>query len=339
MSFPGVPGVPVPPPPPGSDLVGQAAKKAGEAAGGAIKQAGEQAASAVKGVGDQATALATQAASAAAPVVNAAMDAVGAVGDALSDVAGAAIGIADMLGARIPASLRCTTPPNLGFVPFDFNPEKITMSRNSKTSGGSKPTRPDAASLASGTHTSGTSGRYTQQVNASTIKLADVVMEGPFTKLRCDTLLTWMNPSTGLFAQLAGSNGNFSTFPAKLTFQWGPPMVGFMYDVTINQCSVTYERFSAAGIPIRAVVSLTMTEIPSILGSLPTNPTSGGLPGRRGYTVGHGETLQSIATEKYGVPGIWRRIAEVNKILDPTRVRPGTTIYLPNPDELTPSRS
>lgn len=336
MSFPGVP---LPPPPPGSDLMADAAKKASEQAGKGIEKAGQQAAGAISDVGNAANQVASQAASAAAPIVNAAMDAVGAVGDALSDVAGAAIGIADMLGARIPASLRCTTPPNLGFVPFDFNPKTITMSRNSKTSGGSKPTRPDAAALGSGTHTSGTSGRYTQQVNASQIVLAEVVFEGPFTKLRCDTLLTWMNPSTGLFAQLSGSGGNFSTFPAKLTFQWGPPMVGFMYDVVINQCKVQYERFSAAGIPIRAKIQLTMTEVPSLLGSLPTNPTSGGLPGRRGYTVGHGESLQSIATEKYGTPAIWRWIAEVNRIQDPTRVRPGTTIYLPNPDELTPSRS
>jgi nucleoid-associated protein YgaU len=43
--------------------------------------------------------------------------------------------------------------------------------------------------------------------------------------------------------------------------------------------------------------------------------------------------------EKYGTPGLWRRIAEVNRIQDPTRVRPGTTIYLPNPDELKASRS
>jgi len=305
---------------------------------GGLQKAGQQAASAIDGAAGAANALASQAANAAAPIVNAAADAIGSVGDALDAAAGAAIGIVSMLGARIPASLRCTTMPNIGFVPFDFNPETITMSRNSKTSGGMKPSRPDQTALSGGARTSGSSGQYTRQVNASTIKLADIILEGPFTKLRCDTLLTWMNPSTGLFAQLSGSQGNFSTFPATLTFQWGPPMVGFMYDVTISQCSVTYERFTAAGIPTRAKVSLTMIEVPSKLGSLPTNPTSGGLPGRRGHTVAQGESLQSIAMDKYGIPGLWRRIAEVNKIQDPTRVRPGTTIYLPNPDELTASR-
>jgi len=71
-----------------------------------------------------------------------------------------------------------------------------------------------------------------------------------------------------------------------------------------------------------------------MLGTLPMNPTSGGMPGRRSHTVGQGENLQSIAMANYGRPGLWRRIAEVNGITDPTRVRPGSTVYLPNEDEL-----
>ena len=254
--------------------------------------------------------------------------------DAAEAVAGAAMDVASMLGSRIPASLTCVTPPNIGFVPFDFNPEKITMSRTSTTSNMSKPQRPGATSLAGGTNTSGTSGSYLRNVRASKITLAEVVFEGPFTKLRCDTLLTWMNPSAGLFAQFAGV-GNFATSPALLTFLWGPPMVGFMYDVKLTGCTVVYERFTPAGIPIRAKIKLNMEEVPSKLGSLPTNPTSGGLSGRRGHTVADGESLQSIATSNYGTPALWRRIAEVNGIQNPSRLRPGTTIYLPNPDELT----
>jgi len=47
-----------------------------------------------------------------------------------------------------------------------------------------------------------------------------------------------------------------------------------------------------------------------------------------------GETLWSIAQSRYGNPGAWRRIAEVNRIDNPSRVRPGTTVYLPSADEL-----
>jgi nucleoid-associated protein YgaU len=127
----------------------------------------------------------------------------------------------------------------------------------------------------------------------------------------------------------------FSTQPAKLTFQWGPPMIGFMYECKITSCTVNYVRFSAIGIPLRAEVDLQLMETPTMWGSMPTNPTSGGLPGRRSHTVAHGESLQSIAMDKYGTPGLWRKIAEVNHIKDPARVRPGSTIYLPNPEELT----
>lgn len=268
------------------------------------------------------------------PVVGAVDDSIGAARDVVESVAGAAIGVASMLGSFIPASLTCVTPPNIGFVPFDFNPEKITMSRTSTTSGMTKPQRPGATGLATGTKTSGTSGSYLRNVKASKISLAEVVFEGPFTKLRCDTLLTWMNPSTGLFAMVGGL-GNFATAPAPLTFLWGPPMVGFMYDVKLTSCSVTYERFTPAGIPIRAKIKLEMEEVPSKLGSLPTNPTSGGLPGRRSHTVAHGESLQSISMTNYGTPALWRRIAEVNGIQNPSRVRPGTVVYLPNSDELT----
>jgi hypothetical protein len=250
---------------------------------------------------------------------------------------GVGIGVASVLGARIPASLRCTELPNIGFVPFDFNPEKISFSRTSTQGNIPRPERPSAGGLG-GARTSGGARQPTKKVTVSKISLSGVIFEGPFTKLRCDTLLTWMNPSSGMLAQIPALKMNFLTAPAKLTFQWGPPMVGFMYDVKLTQCKVDYVRFSAIGIPLRAEISMTMDEVPSLLGSLPTNPTSGGLPGRRRHTVASGESLQSIAKDSYGTPALWRRIAEVNGIQDPARVRPGTTIYLPNPDELAAGR-
>ena len=33
-------------------------------------------------------------------------------------------------------------------------------------------------------------------------------------------------------------------------------------------------------------------------------------------------------------PGAWRRVAAVNGVTDPSRIRPGQTVYLPNVDEL-----
>jgi hypothetical protein len=245
------------------------------------------------------------------------------VGASANIAAGAAIGAAAMAGARVPASLRCTTLPNIGFVYFDFNPTEITFTRN-----GVKATMPSPAR--------GGGSQVQQKVPPTTINFSDLVLEGMDTKLRCDTLLTWLNPDAGFLGQLlsAVTGQNLKTQPPELTFQWGPPMIGFMYNVTLASVKVTYDRFTSAGIPVRAKVGMTMNEVPSMLGTLPQNPTSGGLTGRRAHTVADGDSLQSIATTNYGNPGAWRRIAEVNGIRDPAKVRPGDTVYLPNPDEL-----
>ena len=248
----------------------------------------------------------------------------------LDAAVGIGVGVAAVMGARIPAMLRCTTPPNIGLVIFDFNPEKITMSRSSQQK--VKPTAPRTG-IGAVTGQSQSSGQPTTAVENSQIKISECTFNGPMTKFFCDQLLTWVQPTAG-FAALVGFKG-FSSQPATLTFQWGPPMIGFMYECKLKQVTVTYTRFSAIGIPLRAKVDLQLTETPTIWGSMPTNPTSGGLPGRRSHTVADGESLQSIATEKYGKPGLWRKIAEVNHIKDPARVRPGRTIYLPNPEELT----
>lgn len=237
--------------------------------------------------------------------------------------AGAAIGAASLAGARVPASLRCTTLPNIGFVYFDFNPKEISISRTAQ-----RRSMPSPAT--------GGAQQATQRSDPAKISISDVTFEGMDTKLRCDTLLTWTSPDAGFLGQLLSvvTGQNLKTQPPVLTFQWGPPMVGFMYSVVMQSVTVKYVRFTSAGIPVRAKVTLAFYEVPSLLGTLPQNPTSGGLVGRRAHTVGHGESLQSIATANYGNPNAWRRIAEVNGIQDPSRVRPGDTVYLPNPQEL-----
>jgi nucleoid-associated protein YgaU len=248
---------------------------------------------------------------------------IGMVAAGANVVAGAAIGAAALAGARVPASLRCTTLPNIGLVYFDFNPKELTLTRTAQL--GRIPSPP-----------AGGAQQPTQSVKGARIDIPELIFEGYDTKARCDTLLTWMSPDAGFLGQLlsAITGKNLKTQPPELTFQWGPPMIGFMYTVTLQSVKVTYTRFTSAGIPIRAKLGITMNEVPSLLGTLPQNPTSGGLIGRRSHTVGHGESLQSIATTNYGNPNAWRRIAEVNGIKDPTRVRPGQTVYLPNPEEL-----
>jgi nucleoid-associated protein YgaU len=60
-----------------------------------------------------------------------------------------------------------------------------------------------------------------------------------------------------------------------------------------------------------------------------TNPTSGGIAGRRTHIVAGAETLQSVAFGEYGDAALWRGLADLNGIDDPFRVRPGTSLLIP----------
>lgn len=247
---------------------------------------------------------------------------------------GVGIGVASLATGRVPASIRCLSP--IGLVLFDFNPEKLEIKRTANIT----------HQPSTGGSPSGASGSIAQQVKAPMISISNIVFEGALTKASCDQLLRWMNPAPvgGVLAAAPGGSEVAGvmrgttvsqTNPPTLTFQWGPPMIGFMYDVIINNCSISYTRFTPTGIPIRALVTLSMEQQPSELANLPTNPTSGGQPGRRTHVIKSGDTLQSIATAYYGRPAVWRRVAEVNRMTNPARLRPGRIVYLPNADELT----
>lgn len=49
--------------------------------------------------------------------------------------------------------------------------------------------------------------------------------------------------------------------------------------------------------------------------------------------VVRGDSLQSIAARHTGRATDWRRIAELNGIDDPSKLRPGSTLLLPGPTE------
>jgi nucleoid-associated protein YgaU len=253
---------------------------------------------------------------------------VGGSGGLLDDAVGIGVGIASVVTGGLPAMIRCLDPTALGLVIFDFNPESITMSRKADTTN-----RPRADG--------GASQLILSKAKQPTISLKKIIFTGETTKFRVDTLQAWCAPPAGLITMAANLLLGIpaSSSPPLVTFQWGPPLLGFMYTVNLTSVTANYTRFHSSGIPIRADVSIDMQVQPSLLGSMPTNPTSGGLPGRSAHMVRAGETLQSIANQHYERPGLWRKIAEVNGITDPSRVRPGTTIFLPSSGELTADAS
>jgi nucleoid-associated protein YgaU len=52
------------------------------------------------------------------------------------------------------------------------------------------------------------------------------------------------------------------------------------------------------------------------------------------HVAREGDSLAGLAFKEYGDPGLWRVIAEVNRIDDPMRMHAGARLLLPSPKEL-----
>jgi hypothetical protein len=229
--------------------------------------------------------------------------------------------------------------PAPGEISFDFNPEQISIQRKNQTK-----TKPRVTK-------GGNSPPTLKGSPPETVTLKKVIFDGDGTQDKCEQLLTWMTPGGGMLGALVGAaisaissavGGpviNLATKPPQLTFIYG---AGFIFECIITNCQINYTRFDDMGRVIRAeVASLALGKVPSLLdiaAMLPTNPTSGGAPGRRSHIVTAGENLQTIATTSFGAPRHWRSLAETNGVDDPLRVRPGHHLYLPNIEELSGSR-
>jgi nucleoid-associated protein YgaU len=118
--------------------------------------------------------------------------------------------------------------------------------------------------------------------------------------------------------------------PPWVVFRWGGLTGSLAY---VSQVQAKYTLFTASGVPIRATCQVTLEELS---GQAPKqNPTSGGLVPHRVHEVVVGDTLAAVAYAEYGVPALWRAIAEVNGIDDPMRLPPGLRLLLPPLEELT----
>jgi hypothetical protein len=135
-----------------------------------------------------------------------------------------------------------------------------------------------------------------------------------------DTLMDWTTPTHD---SLSDNKPN----PPIVVFHWGVT-ASASFDAYIKQVSAKYTMFEADGTPVRATVNLSLEEVPADPPPK-TNPSSGGVAGRRTHLVTGADTLHSIAQAEYGNAALWRGLAELNAIDDPLRVRPGTTLMIP----------
>ena len=218
------------------------------------------------------------------------------------------------------------------FVLFDHNPETMRVKRQQAGNGRAPGSSSANAGPSGAGGSAGTLGALFHGTDPLEVTISKARLIGPECKPMCDTLMSWLSPASGLLGAAAAALGLPASAPPDLVVQWGPPSAGFMITAVMTKVDVTYQRIAPSGIPVHALVNLTLKEIPSPL-SL-TNPTSGGRPGRNRHVVTSDETLTSIAMTAFGSPDAWRAVAEVNGIDDPASIEPGDVVYLPAPDEL-----
>ena len=136
----------------------------------------------------------------------------------------------------------------------------------------------------------------------------------------------WLSPT-------AASRARGAPAPPLLALSWGKQW----FDAALTSASARYTMFAEDGTPVRAVLTLGLTEV-----ELPVkrqNPTSGSVVGRRSHRVVAGDSLHSVATAEYGDPRRWRDLAIANGVDDPLVLPPGTLLLLPDVDELPSTRT
>jgi hypothetical protein len=112
--------------------------------------------------------------------------------------------------------------------------------------------------------------------------------------------------------------------PPTVTFSWG---TGLTFPGYVTDLSVNYLMFDTDGTPLRATIDVKMQKVPDDQPA--TNPTSGGIIGRRCAQIGDGDTLSSVAQREYGDPNLWRALAAANGVEDPTRLPVGARLLVP----------
>jgi phage tail-like protein len=171
--------------------------------------------------------------------------------------------------------------------------------------------------------------------NITTYVLNNLILWGPDTRSHVEMLDVWATKAT--------VQGQAKATQPQLSFTWGSGFSGI--PVVLKSLSATYTRFTADGHPIRAKVNLQLEQTvpapPAAAGRSTAvahgarNPTSGGIPGRASHLFRDTENLPALAQRAYGDPTAWRALADANRVDDPLRLVPGTTLLIPARSEIT----
>jgi nucleoid-associated protein YgaU len=102
------------------------------------------------------------------------------------------------------------------------------------------------------------------------------------------------------------------------------------FQCVVEDIKQRFTLFSPEGVPLRAVLSVTLREYKTLDEQLHQLNLSS--PDRtQSHVVQQGDTLSGIAGRRYRLPGEWRAIAAdpANRIEDPRRLSPGAFLRVP----------
>lgn len=113
--------------------------------------------------------------------------------------------------------------------------------------------------------------------------------------------------------------------PPRIRFTWGK---GLSFKAIVENVQQKFTLFSDDGTPLRATVSVAFREYKTLKEQLQElNLQSRDHTKRR--VVQRGDTLVRIAAEEYRDAGLWRPIAEANKLSNPLALKPGMELEIP----------
>jgi len=115
---------------------------------------------------------------------------------------------------------------------------------------------------------------------------------------------------------------------ANFTGVWSTQARSDGFQCVVESVKQRFTLFSSEGIPLRAVLTVSLREyyslkeqVDRIRFSSPDHTHS--------HVVQRGDTLARIAADKYNDPTQWRAIASNNGIADPLELKPGTVLEAP----------
>lgn len=109
--------------------------------------------------------------------------------------------------------------------------------------------------------------------------------------------------------------------PPLLKLNWG----SLVFVGHLVSCKQTFTRFSERGIPLRAWVECTFRQFISNIGTVSLQSPDV----TKTRTIHEGDSLWALAADEYNDAGMWRQIAASNQIVNPRKLRSGTSVVLP----------